>query len=247
MGTISIGGASSPYTIAGCMTHSLATDFAGMALSQLVRKGSFCVGCSENSFMEPATGGLGSLTPDLLADMATRQVMSRFGLPPLAGGGGASRARRFNQDAVLEIATGMAEAFYLRPTTMDYLGILDGGITFSLHALLLCNDLAGLLRCLWKGIVVDDEHLALDLTRSVGPKGSYLTERHTAKHCRDNYWNSRYFEARLPLSSGFLPDKDLIERIDDDLREILANHRPEPVPAPIRKEVRAILEKFETA
>jgi trimethylamine:corrinoid methyltransferase-like protein len=247
MGTISIGGASSPYTIAGCMTHSLATDFAGMALSQLVRKGSFCVGSSENSFMEPATGGLGSLTPDLLADMATRQVMSRFGLPPLAGGGGASRARCFNQDAVLEIATGMMEAFYMRPTTLDYLGILDGGITFSLHALLLCNDLAGLLRCLWKGIVVDDEHLALDLTRSVGPKRSYLTQQHTVKHCRDNYWNSRYFEARLPVSSGFLPDKDLIERIDDDLREILANHRPEPVPAPIRKEVRAILEKFETA
>jgi trimethylamine:corrinoid methyltransferase-like protein len=247
MGTISIGGASSPFTIAGCMTHSLATDFAGMALSQLVRKGSFCVGSSENAFLEPATGSMGSTVPGLLADLATHQVRSRFGLPPLAGGGGSSNAPRFNQDAVLEIASGMAEAFYTRPTTMDYLGILDAGITFSLHALLLCEDLAGMLRCLWKGFVIDDEHLALDLTRSVGPKGSYLGQQHTAKHCRDNYWNSRYFGAKLPLSAGFVPHKDLIERIDEDLREILATHRPEAMPEPLQKEIGAIQEKFETA
>ncbi len=248
MGTISIAGASTPYTIAGCMTHSLATDFAGIVLSQLVRKGSFCSGCSENSFMEPIRWSLGNKVPDLLADLATRQVMSRLGLPPAAGGGGSSRARRFNQDAVLEIATGMMRAFYTRPTTLDYLGILDGGIIFSLHALLLCDDLAGMLRCLWKGVAVDDEQLALDLTQSIGPKGNYLGQRHTAKHCKENYWNSRYFGAKFPLSSsGIIPDKDLIERIDVDLREILASHRPEPMPEPVRKEIRALLGKFEGA
>ena len=46
VGTVSIGGGTAPYTIAGCMTHSLATDFAGMVLSQLVREGSFCIGCA---------------------------------------------------------------------------------------------------------------------------------------------------------------------------------------------------------
>jgi trimethylamine:corrinoid methyltransferase-like protein len=248
MGTISIGGATAPYTIAGCMTHSFATDFAGIALSQLVRKGSFCAGCSENSFMEPLRGNLGSEVPGLLADIATRQVMSHFGLPTLAGGGGTSRARRFNQDAALEIAVGMTRTFYTRPTMVDYLGILDAGISFSLHALLLCADLAGKLRCLWNGISVDDEQLALDLTHSVGPKGNYLAQRHTAVHCQKNYWDSRYFGARFPRSnSPAIPDQDLIERIDDDLRRILATHRPEPLPEPVRKEIRAILGRFEGA
>ncbi len=147
----------------------------------------------------------------------------------------------------MEIASGLLEAFYLQPGTLDYLGILDSGITYSLHALLLCNDLAGMLRCLWKGIPVDDEHLALDVTRSVGLKGNYLGERHTAKHCRDNYWNSRYFGAAFPVSSSTVPDKDLIERIDDDLREILANYRPAPMPDPIRERIYAILGEFEAA
>jgi trimethylamine:corrinoid methyltransferase-like protein len=247
LGTISIGGASAPYTIAGCMAVSFATDFAGIVLSQLVRKGSFCMGCSENDFMEPARGSIGNAVPDLLADIATRQVMTRLGLPPAAGGGGNSDARRFNQDAVLEIATGMASAFYMRPTTMDYLGILDGGITFSLHALLLCDDLAGMLRCLWNGVTVDEEQLAVDLIRSVGPKGNYLGQRHTRDHCRENYWGSRYFGVNFPRSSsGEIPDRDLIERIDDDLREILATHRPEPLPTAIQREIREILGRFES-
>ena len=245
LGTLSIGGASAPFTITGCMTHSLATDFAGMVLSQLVRKGSFCIGCSESRFMEPATGDMGNVVPEFLADMAIRQARGHFGLPPFAGGGGSSRAQRFNQDAVNDIAMGLMRSFYLKPGTMDYVGIIDGGITFSLHALLLCNDLAGMLRCMWKGIPVDDEHLALELTRSVGLRGNYLAEKHTAKHCRDNYWHTRYFGARFPLSSYPLPDQDLVERIDDDLREILSKHRPEAMPRAIQEQIHAIHAAFE--
>ena len=59
-GTLPIGGATSPITVAGCMVQSLATDFAAMVLGQLVEKGSFCIGCSDVSFMEPSTGGIGS-------------------------------------------------------------------------------------------------------------------------------------------------------------------------------------------
>jgi trimethylamine--corrinoid protein Co-methyltransferase len=126
------------------------------------------------------------------------------------------------------------------------MGGIDSGITYSLHALLLTNDLAGMLRCLWNGVSVDDEQLALDLTHSVGPKGNYLGQRHTAVHCQENYWNSRYFGARFPRSnSPAIPDRELFERIDEDLREILATHRPEPLAEPLRKEIREILGRFE--
>jgi trimethylamine:corrinoid methyltransferase-like protein len=245
-GTESIGGAAVPYTVAGSLTHGFATDFAGVALSQLVRKGAFCAPCSENVFMEPMRGNLGNDVPGLLADLATRQVMTHLGLLPMAGSGGGSRARRFNQDAAFQIAAGIQKMFFTRPAVAYFLGELDSGITYSLHALLLCDDLAGMLRRLWNGITVDDEHLALDLTHKVGPKGSYLGQRHTALHCRKNYWDSRYFGANFPRSnSPAIPDRELIERIDDDLREILATHRPEPLAEPVRKEIREILGRFE--
>ena len=124
LGTISIGGASAPYhdrrLHGGQFRHGLRGDRAVAAGPEgLVLHGLF----GEQTSWNPPAGASDNAVPDLLADIATRQVMTRLGLPPAAGGGGSSKARRFNQDAVLEIATGMERAFYTRPTTMDYLGI----------------------------------------------------------------------------------------------------------------------------
>jgi hypothetical protein len=42
------------------------------------------------------------------------------------------------------------------------------------------------------------------------------------------------------MSSNQLPDQDLVERIDDDLREILSKHRPEAMPPAIQEQIHAI-------
>jgi trimethylamine--corrinoid protein Co-methyltransferase len=245
VGTLPIGGASSPITTAGCMVQSLATDFAGMVLAQVVRPGSFCVGSSDVNFMEPATGAIGNWAQTCLADMLICQVRRRLGLPSFTGVGGQSNARRFNQDAVAEIFSGMIQAFFTRPATLEYLGSLDQGLTFSLHALLLCDDLAGFLRTLWAGVPLDDEALAVDLAIELGPLRNYLAEKHTVSHCREHLWNSRYFAANMPFSNNMLPDLDLGERIDADLRRILATHRPEPLDDAVAARMRAIRERFQ--
>lgn len=239
-GTLPIGGATSPITTAGCMVHSLATDFAGMALAQLTRRGAFCVGSSDVCFMEPATGAIGNFAQTSLADMAMCQIRRRLGLPSFTGIGGHAAAGRFNQDAVWEISSGMMQTFYSRPATCDYLGTLEQGMTFSPHALLLCNDLAGLLRILWQGIPAEDEQLALDLSSEIGPRGNYLTSRHTARNCRAQLWQSRYFGPNIPLNNGSGPDIDLFERIDADLRENLERHCPPELPPHVKERLREI-------
>jgi len=242
LGTATIGGASTPITIAGSMAHALATDFAGMTLAQLVRKGCFCVGSSDVHFMDPATGGIGGLSQSLLADMAVSQIRRLLDFPTLTGIGGAAPAGRgFDQDTLSQVTLTMMQTFHVRPATCDYLGFVDSGMTFSLHSLLFCHDLAGLLRRLWKGFHIDDETLALDVSRAVGPGGNYLAQRHTARHCRAERWASRYFKG------GNAPgpeQPDLVDRIDRDLREILASHRPEPLPEALRSSIDTVLEKW---
>jgi len=230
VGTIPIGGASTPITMAGSIVNSLATDFAAMVLGQLARRGSFVIGSSDVCFMEPATGGIGNFTHASLGDNAMHQVRRRLGIPSFTGFGGQSSARRFNQDAVWEISAGLMQAFYSRPATLDYLGSLDEGMTFSLHALCLCDELAGMLRSMWQGITVSAETMALDLAHEVGPRGNYLAQSHTVAHCRDQPWRTRYFGPHMPLSAGLQPDRELYARIDEDLRTILATHAPAPLP-----------------
>ena len=49
-----------------------------------------------------------------------------------------------------------------------------------------------------------------------------------------------------PLSSNLIPEKNMMERIDDDLREIFASHQPDPISDSIREKLHAILGKYET-
>jgi len=243
-GTVTIGGASAPVTIAGCVVHSLVTDLTAIVLSQIIREGSFCIGSSDASFMEVATGAIGAPSQSAMAEMAMCEISRILGIPRLTSTAGDSKARRFNQDAAAEISSNMMQAFYSRPAVCPYVGSLDEGITFSLHALLLGDELAGQLRSMWRGIEINDEMLALDLSRAEGPRGNYLANVHTANYCRRESWDSRYFGANYPTSSGALRDEDLVERIDRELQKILLNHQPPALAPEILRELRSIADKF---
>jgi len=245
MGTVTIGGASAPITMGGCLVHSLATDFAGMVLAQLARPGAFCIGGSDPNFMEVATGGIGSFTQTSMGDMAMCQIARRLDYPSLTGIGGCSVARRFNQDAVWELSSTMMQTWYSRPATCDYIGSLDQGLTYSLHALLFCDELAGMLRRMWAGVPIDDEHLALELTRQEGPRGDYLTQAHTAKHCRTEPWSARFLGPHIPVSTSAAADRDLFDRLDDGLGEILDEHEPVPLAADLQQRLDDIRASFE--
>jgi trimethylamine--corrinoid protein Co-methyltransferase len=101
-----------------------------------------------------------------------------------------------------------------------------------------------LIRSMWRGIEVSDEMLARELTQAAAPRGDYLAHEHTAKYCRREAWGARYFGANYPTASGGLPDEDLIERIDRELRQILANHRPPALRAEILDEMNSIRARF---
>ncbi len=247
VGTLPIGGASTPITTAGSIVNSLATDFAAMVLAQRVRRGAFCIGSSDVCFMEPATGSIGNFAQTSLADLVMCQVRRHLGLPSFTGAAGYSAASRFNQDAVAELTAGMLQTFFSRPATLDYLGSLDQGLTYSLHALLLCNDLAGLLRTMWQGVQIDDDSLALDLARTVGPRGNYLAQEHTVAHCREHLWQSRYFGPNLPSGGAGTADSELYARIDRDLRELLQAHEPRTLDPQLAARLREIRSRFEAA
>jgi len=93
---------------------------------------------------------------------------------------------------------------------------------------------------------VDGETLALDVARSIGPGGDYLAEMHTATHCRTELWNTKYFRASLLSRAEGDSDseRDLIYEIDAGLREIMANHKPEPLSDSIQREINVIFKKY---
>ena len=116
------------------MAHSLATDFAGMVLGQLARRGSFVIGSSDVCFMEPATGGDRQFRPDLARGHGDVPGAARARHCPRSPASAGLNARaRFNQDAVWEVSPNH-DAGLLQPAgNLDYLGSIDEGMTYSLH------------------------------------------------------------------------------------------------------------------
>ena len=244
VGTMGIGGASAPITIAGNVVNCFASDFAGLVLSQLLKKGSFCMVGSTIAFMDPMTGNLGALNEFTLAEMVKCQIGRYLGLPLHFANAGISAGKEFNQETVLGTTVTMMAGIFSQATCCSWAGGIDGLQAFSLHVLLLCNELIGTARRMWKGVRVDDETLALDVTHKVGPAGDYLGEMHTAVHCRKEISRIKYFASKTFESWEQEGRKDLKDIIDQDLRNILATHKPEPLPDSLQDQLDVILKKY---
>jgi trimethylamine--corrinoid protein Co-methyltransferase len=123
------------------------------------------------------------------------------------------------------------------------LGTIEMGFTYSPHSLLFCNELAGLVHHMQRGLQVNDETMALEVTGNVGPGGDFLSEMHTAEYCRTEMWDNKYLKSMGRDQWEMEGKKGLFETIDEDLQNIVATHKPEPLSKDMQAAINAVLAK----
>ncbi len=122
-------------------------------------------------------------------------------------------------------------------------GMLDSGLIFSYAQLVIDNDIFKMIRKVMQGMHVDDENLAVDIIKSVGPGGDFLMQDHTMKYMRTLPSVPNLIERNNRenwLASG---GKGLAERAAERAAEILANHKPLPLSEEATSALRAIVEE----
>ena len=122
-------------------------------------------------------------------------------------------------------------------------GMLDSGLIFSYAQLVIDNDIFKMIRKVMQGMHIDDENLAVDIIKSVGPGGDFLMQDHTMKYMRTlpSAPNLIYRGNRDNwLDSG---GKDLAQRAAERAAEILANHKPLPLSDDAKSALRAIVQE----
>ncbi|MCF8068180.1 MAG: trimethylamine methyltransferase family protein [Desulfobacterales bacterium] len=242
-GSIVIAGATSPMTIAGSLLPCIATDFALFVLGQLIQKGCCCLSSSEIKFMDPRTGNFGGKPEFFLGELAKIQIFKSLGLPAVSGAG-SSVSPIFDQNCATDIASSMMHAYYSGADEAYFLGNVEASMTYSFHALLYCHELAGFIRRMERGIEINEDTMAMDVLKKVGLKSDYLAERHTVQHCRTELWLPRYFKMLNVEEWEQKGKKDLFDLIDEDLRKILAEHQPNPLPEETRQRIDEVLKKI---
>jgi trimethylamine--corrinoid protein Co-methyltransferase len=122
-------------------------------------------------------------------------------------------------------------------------GMLDSGLIFSYAQLVIDNDIFKMIRKVMRGMHIDDENLAVDIIKSVGPGGDFLMQDHTMKYMRTlpSAPNLIYRGNRENwLESG---GKGLAERAAEKAAEIMANHKPAPLSDDAKSALRDIVEE----
>lgn len=186
-----LAGAMSPISIAAALAQQNAEALAGIALMQLVRPGAPAIYGAFTTNTDMATGGPAFGTPEgAWALLAGAQLARRYGLP-YRGSGSLNTSKMVDAQAAYE--TQMS----LWPCVMGHTnlvlqaaGWLEGGLVFSFEKFVVDAEGLAMMQHFLKRPLINDEELALDFIREVGPGGHHFGTTHTLARYQTDFHRS---------------------------------------------------------
>jgi trimethylamine---corrinoid protein Co-methyltransferase len=190
-----VGGAMSPVTVAGTLTQVLVEVLAGVAYSQLVRKGAPVIAGAFVTSTDMASGAPTFGTPEAsLVTYGAGQLVRRLGLPYRSAGSFCG-SKLPDAQAAYETANSLNMGLLAGVNFMLHAcGWLEGGLVSSFEKFVMDADQLGVLHHLAKGIDLSDNGQAMDAIREVGPGSHYLGCAHTRANFKDAFWRSEVLD-----------------------------------------------------
>ena len=193
-----LAGAMAPITIAGALSLQHAEAIAAITLYQIVRPGGPVLSGSFASNVDMRSGAPAFGTPEhVKTSIGAGQLARRLGLPWRSAAGTASNAPDVQADYETQLsawAAIMAGCNFL----LHGAGWLEGGLTASFEKFM--TDLEALQSFAesFQPVSVDDEDLAFDAIREVGPGGHFFGASHTMAR-----YQSAFYEPLVSDWSSF--------------------------------------------
>ena len=103
------------------------------------------------------------------------------------------------------------------------------------------NEIIGMAMKMLRGIDVDEEHLAVDEIRMVGPGGNFLSLDHTIQHFREEYLEPMLASRRERADMASVPDdlhRDVLDSARRRAKEIIDQAQRPYIPSEIDRQIR---------
>jgi trimethylamine--corrinoid protein Co-methyltransferase len=124
------------------------------------------------------------------------------------------------------------------------LGMLESGITFDFGQLVLDAEFARMIKHTVKGIPVDDQSLAKDVIREIGPFGNFLVHKHTVQRMRSQS-QPEFIDRTMREAWERKGSPQIHRKAMEKVRHILETHQPEPLPKDVLNKIHAIVVETE--
>jgi len=231
---------SAPATLAGNLVVANAEVLSGLALIELACPGAPVYYAAAQTMMDPRTGAYTGGGPEDFLLGAAGNRLADFYRVPLSMGSFATGAKEPNWQAGLENSLSTFMASLSMSDMLSGVGLLSGSTVWSFAQMIMDCEIFGIVASMMEGIPVNEETLALEAIKEVGPGGTFLTHGHTKRHLRELWMNSCL--DRRPISvweqkKDGAPDWALARA-----RSILETHQPAPLEPALERELRRIIE-----
>ncbi|MEM3581702.1 MAG: trimethylamine methyltransferase family protein [Candidatus Bathyarchaeia archaeon] len=236
-------GATSPVTLAGTLALNMAEFISALVIRYVVNKNAPLVIGSWARAMDvrQASAVLGgpefALLHSCVANMA-----HYYGIPS-AGGGVLTDSKSLDAQMGYEKAlTGVLPAL-AGLNLICGMGLIASENTMSLEGLIIDNEIVSMIKKLVGGFEITVETLAFDVIKNVGPKGSFIKERHTLEHFRREIWIPKITDRTFPeiwVKSGA---KDLWVKAKEEAEKILKEHQVLPLSRDVKDNIMKIIKK----
>lgn len=234
-------GATSPVTLAGTLTLNMAEFLSALVIRYLInRNAPIIIGSWARAMdVREASAVLGG--PEFaLLHACVANLAHYYGIPS-AGGGVLSDSKSLDAQMGYEKAlTGVLPAL-AGLNLICGMGLIASENTMSLEGLVIDNEVVSMIKKIVNGIDITDETLALDLIKKVGPKGSFITERHTLEHFRREIWIPKITDRTFPeiwVKSGA---RDLWVKAKEEVEKILKRHEVLPLSKDVKDKIVSII------
>ncbi len=232
-------GATSPVTLAGNLVIQTVDSLMGVMLTQIANPGtpvifgSVATSIDLRDFKYLA----GSVEMGLL-NAAGAQMAQFYKLPFYATGGMTDSkvldAQSGYESAVTSLLCALAGANFIH----DAAGLMEFALTVCYEKYVIDNEILGMVMRAVEGIKVDDDTLAFDLIKQVGPGGNFVTAKHTRRFMRSEHYQPSLSNRDSREEWEAMGGETTWERAAKEVKEIIANH-DYSLPVEIKQQVLA--------
>lgn len=236
-------GATAPVTLAGTLVLALAEFLVGMVVSQLTWRGAPLIMGGVASPMDMRTTILTYGSPELhLLSAALTDIAHRMGVPMFSTAG-CSDSKTLDQQAAIESALSIMAAGLSGANLIHDVGFLESALIGSHEMVVLSDEVVSMVKRFLAGVRVDDETLALDVIKEVGPGGDFLAHEHTVRNLRRELWFPSLMDRTRYCAWEEDGARTMGARVRERVSDILASHEVPAVPESVNAGIDKILKR----
>jgi len=239
-------GATSPITLAANLTVQTVDSLMGVILTQAVNPGTPVIfgSVATNTDLRDLKYIAGSVEMGLL-NAAGAQMAQFYNLPYYATGGMTDSKTLDSQSGYESAITNLLCALSGANFIHDSAGLMEFALTACYEKYVIDNEILGMVMRAVEGIRVDDETLAYDLIKEVGPGGNFVTARHTRRFMRKEHYQPVLSDRNSREKWEERGHKTTWEKAAETVKAILespAASLPEPLRDRVLAEIKGIVE-----